>query len=90
MTRSGTYPQEGDVGMRLWILGGKVIDSSLDFRAESEWVGTLEVYLWDEGTLMVEVESWGGKEYLVGKLEQDVDDEWEYSGSRAEVVIRGG
>lgn len=39
---------------------------------------------------MVEVESWGGEEYLVGKLEQDVDDEWEYSGSRAEVVIRGG
>lgn len=60
---------------------------SLDLRAESEWVGTLEVYLWDAGTLMVEVESWDAEEYLVGELEQDVDDEWEYSGSRAEITI---
>jgi len=64
------------VGIRLLIRSGEVFDSEEKVFASAtilSGAGAFEVYLCSVGFLLVEIESWGGEEGLVGELDPDVD-----------------
>lgn len=85
-------PTGGDMGMRLFILSGKVFDSGKNLSTSGpNWSGAggFEVYLWAERTLSVEFELSGGEEGLVGGEEPAVEVDEDDSITTGNAVVRG-